>query len=174
MKNYPVVRTDKMSGTDNRVDLYSARYYDGNDTVAEINNGCVVKLGALESTVTPAWTSREIYKATDVAANTPLDEVVLVASPEVVYDERLRDLDDYTNEAGKAIRVYSLGKKGQMFGLTANGFDGTPAKGKVVELKAGNKLAVVSSATANTTTVGVIDAVENAGKYTYYVVRVTG
>lgn len=174
MKNYPVVRTDKMSGTDNRVDLYSVRYYDGNDDAAVINNGCVAKLGALESTVTPAWTSREVYKVADVEASTPLDEVVLIASPEVVYDERLRDLDDFTNEAGAIARAYSLGKKGQMFGLTANAFDGTPAKGKIVELKAGNKLAVVSSATASTTTVGIIDTVENAGKYTYYVVRVTG
>lgn len=180
MKNYPVVRTDKMFGTDNRTGLYSVKYIvestEGGQTVktpTEITNGSVVKLGALVSTVTPAYTAREVYEANDVAADTALSEVVLIASPEVCYDERLRDLDDFTNEADTIARAYAL-TKGSIFSLTANAFDGTPAKGKLVELKAGHKFNAVTSITSGSTKVGVIDTVETAGKYTYYVVRVTG
>lgn len=172
MKNYPVVRTDKMSGTDNRIDMYSLKYM-ASDEPATITNGAVVKRGSLVSTVSPAYTSREVYEATAVAADTPLSEVILVATPEVTYDERLRDLDDFTNEAGAIARGYGL-HVGSMFSLTANAFSGTPAKGSIVELAAGTKLKVVSSATSGSTKVGVIEAVEAAGKYTYYVVRVTG
>lgn len=172
MKNYPVVRTDKMSGTDNRIDMYSLKYF-ASDEAAAINNGAVVKRGALVSTVSPAYTAREVYEATAVAVDTPLSEVILVATPEVPYDERLRDLDDFTNEAGAIARGYGL-HVGSIFSLTANAFSGTPAKGSIVELAAGTKLKVVSSATSGSTKVGVIEAVEEAGKYTYYVVRVTG
>lgn len=173
MKNYPVVRTDKMCGTDNRIDMYSLKYFDKTEVAAEITNGSVVKRGELLSTTSPAYTAREVYVATDVAANTPLSEVILVATPEVTYDERLRDLDDFTNEAGKVSRGYGL-HVGSMFSLTANAFEGTPAKGDIVELAAGTKLKVVKSATGGSTKVGKIEAVEPAGKYTYYVVRVTG
>ena len=180
MKNYPVVRTDKMSGTDARIDLYSVRYVVETENATtssvdkvptEIVNGAVVKLGELE--VVGTATKREVYEVTDVAADTPLTEVVLIAAPEVTYDERLRNLDDFINEAGTAARAYAL-HIGAHFGLTENAFDGTPKKGMIVELKAGHKLAVVNSLTSGSTKVGVIEAVEPAGKYTYFVVKVTG
>lgn len=175
MKNYPVIRTDKMFGTDNRTGLYSIKYMGTGTTPTAIENGSVVKLGTLvEKTVdTTTTVSREIYKATNVAANTPLSEVVIVAASEVEYDERLRDLDDYITPADVPARAYTL-TVGCMFGLTAEGFTATPAKGNIVELAAGKKLKPVASATSGSTKVGVIDTIEKVGKYTYYVVRVTG
>lgn len=174
MKNYPVVRTDKMCGTDDRIYLYSLKYMGTNgSTPTEITNGSVVKLGDLVSTADPEYTSREVYVAGNVAANTPIEDVVLVATPEVCYDERDKNLDDFTNPAGAIARGYGL-HKGCIFSLTAEAFDGTPKKGNVVELAAGTKFKTVTSATSGSTKIGKIEAVEKVGKYTYYVVRVTG
>ena len=175
MKNYAVIRTDKMFGTDNRTGLYSVKY----DTPAvEIENGCVLKLGTLYSKTKgrssdPTSIAREIYVASDVEAATKLSEVVIVATPEVQYDERIRDLDDFINPAEATMRAYSL-TVGCIFSLTEAGFTTKPTKGNIVELAAGNKLKPVASATSGSTTVGVVDAVEKVGRYTYYVVRVTG
>lgn len=179
MKNYAVIRTDKMFGTDNRTGLYSVKYFDSASKAADIENGCVVKLGALidntvkTGKVTSTVTSREIYKVTNVKADTNLSEVVIIAAPEVEYDERIRDLDDFINKADIPARAYTL-TIGCMFGLTEEGFTTKPAKGNIVELAAGNKLKPVATATSGSTTVGVVDAVEKVGRYTYYVVRVTG
>ena len=174
MKNYPVVRTDKMCGTDNRIDLDSVRYMGaGGDTPTAITNGSVVKRGDLMTDKGGTYTAREVYVGGDVEADTPLSEVLLIATPEVDYDERNRDLDDFTNEAGVNARAYGL-HVGSIFSVTANAFSGTPAKGDVVELAEGTQLKVVKSATPSSTTVGKIEAVEPAGKYTFYVVRVTG
>lgn len=174
MKNYPVVRTDKMCGTDNRIDMYSVKYMGlVGDEPTKITNGSVVKRGALVTNADGTYTSREVYVGEDVEVKTPLSEVILIATPEVTYDERLRDLDDFINEANTVCRGYGL-HVGSMFGLTKEAFLGTPAKGAIVELAAGTKLKAVTSATSGSTKVGIIEAVEKAGKYTYYVVRVTG
>lgn len=162
--SYSVIRTDNMAGTDVRAKLVSVKYV-ADDAVTEIENGRVVKLdGLMEG-------QRETFKAVDVAANTPLHEVYIVASPEVMYDERKRSLDEFINETYKPARAYAM-VHGQMFGLTADAFEGTPAKDAIVELAAGIKLKAVSSATSNSTTIGKIIAVEKAGMYTYYVVKV--
>ena len=72
MKNYPVVRTDKMCGTDNRIDLYSVRYMGtGGDTPTAITNGSVVKRGDLITDKGGAYTAREVYVGGDVEADTP-------------------------------------------------------------------------------------------------------
>jgi hypothetical protein len=170
---YGVVRTDNMYGTDVRAALVSIKYIvtsgSGSETVkteTAIENGNVLKAGGLMDG------EREILEGSAVAANTPLSEVVLVASPELIYDERKKNLDDFINEAGKACRGYRL-HSGDIFGLTKECFTGnTPAVGNIVELAAGTKLKAVASATSNTTTVGKIIAKEVAGRYTYYVVRV--
>lgn len=170
---YGVVRTDNMYGTDVRAALVSIKYIvttgSGNDTVkteTAIENGNVLKAGGLMDG------EREILEGSAVAANTPLSEVVLIASPELIYDERKKNLDDFINEAGKACRGYRL-HSGDIFGLTKECFTGsTPAVGNVVELAAGTKLKAVASATSNTTTVGKVIAKEVVGRYTYYVVRV--
>lgn len=163
---YAVVRTDKMFATDNRAGLVSVRYQPS-DVKTAIENGNVVKLGALEKD------SREVYKGAAPAANTPVNEVVLVATPEVMYDEHKHNLDDFINEAGKIARGYHL-HSGDIFSVTKEALDGaaSPAVGNLVELKAGTKLNVVTSATSGSTQIGKIIDKNVVGRYTYFVIEV--
>lgn len=163
---YAVVRTDRMEGTDDRNSLVSIKYI-VNDVETAIENGNVLKRGALIDG------EREIFAGAAVAAGDNLDDVVLVASPELMYDERKRNLDDFINEAGKPARAYHL-RKGDIFSVTKEALAGkaAPAVGDVVELAAGTKLNVAASATANSTQVGKIIAIDVVGRYTYYVILV--
>ena len=165
---YAVVRTDAMAATDVRGQLVSVKYM-GTDgaTPTAIENGNVLKIGALVTG------EREIYIGGAVAANDKIDDIVLIASPEVVYDERKRNLDDFINEAGKACRGYHI-HSGDTFSVTAEALSGTgtPAVGNIVELAAGTKLAFAASATTGSTKVGRIIAVDVVGRYTYYAIKV--
>lgn len=166
MAKHAVVRTDNMTGTDVRSQLVSIKYMGANgQTATEIDNGNVLKVGALLDG------EREIYAGTDVAADTAITDVVLVASVETMYDERKKNLDEYVNEAGKTCRGYRL-HHGDTFSVTAEALTGTPAVGSIVELAAGTKLNVAASATASSTTVGTIIAQDVAGRYTYYAIKV--
>lgn len=162
---HAVVRTDLMTGTDVAADLRSVRYMASGDTETDIDNGCVVKLDGLMDG------EREIFKGVTPAADTDLGDVVLVATPEVMYDQRKQNLTDFYNEAGRPCRGYIL-HKNDMFSVTADALDGTPEVGNVVELQADVKMKVVASATGGSTTVGKIVAVETVGRYTYYVILV--
>lgn len=165
---YAVVRTDAMAGTDVRGQLVSVKYMGANGaTPTAIENGNVLKIGALMTG------EREIYIGGAVAANDKIDDIVLIASPEVVYDEHKHNLDDFVNEAGKACRGYHI-HSGDTFSVTAEALSGTgtPAVGNIVELAAGTKLAFVASATSGSTKVGRIIAVDVVGRYTYYVIKV--
>ena len=164
--NHAVVRTDRMEGTGDRNSLVSIKYI-VSTTPTAIENGNVLKRGALIDG------EREIFEGSTPAATDALDDVVLVVTPEVMYDERLKNLDDFINEAGKIARAYHL-RKGDIFSVTKEALDGaaSPAVGNIVELKAGTKLNVVASLTASSTQVGKIIAIETVGKYTYYVVLV--
>ena len=168
MAKYGVVRTDNMFGTDVRAGLVSVRYMgaDGS-TAAEIENGSVVKLGELVAG------EREVYVGSDVTAKDTLGNVALIAAPEVPYDERIKNLDEFINEAGKNVRGYRL-HSGDIFSVTKEALAGldAPAKGNIVELAAGNKLSVAASATAGSTAVGKIIDVETVGRDTYYVIKV--
>ena len=163
---YGVVRTDNMYGTDVRAGLVSLKYF-VSTTATAIENGNVVTLNGLISG------EREVFKAVAPAANTPLNEVVLVASPEVMYDEHKHNLDEFVNEAGAIARGYRL-HKGDIFSVTADALSAASdiTVGDIVELQAGTKLKVVGSATASTTTVGKVIAIDNVGRYTYYVILV--
>lgn len=165
---YAVVRTDNMFGTDVRAGLVSIKYMGANGTTpTAIQNGNVLKVGALMSG------EREIFVGAAPAANDDLKDIVLVATPEVMHDERKRNLDEFINEAGRACRGYRL-HKGDIFSVTKDALDGVaaPAVGNVVELKAGTKLNVAASATSGSTQVGKIIAVDVVGRYTYYVILV--
>lgn len=165
---YAVVRTDAMAGTDVRGQLVSVKYMGADGaTPTAIENGNVLKIGALMTG------EREIYIGGAVAANDKIDDVVLIASPEVVYDERKRNLDDFVNEAGKACRGYHI-HSGDTFSVTAEALSGTgtPAVGNIVELADGTKLAFAASATTGSTKVGRIIAVDVVGRYTYYAIKV--
>lgn len=161
---YTVVNLDRMSGTEDSSQLLSVRFYDENDEVADIENGAVVVYGDLLPN------EREIRKATTPTGSETLKEIALIANPELIYDESVRHpLGDYINKAGEAIRAYRL-HQNDGFSLTAEGFDGTPAKGKYVVLDAGTKLKVSDTATG--TVIGKIDDVFTLKGYTYYYVVV--
>lgn len=166
---YAVVRTDKMFATDNRAGLVSVRYQPSATNTA-IENGNVVLLNGLETG------SREVYKGATPAANSALKDIVLIATPEVIYDERKRNLTDFRNEAGVIARGYHL-HVNDIFSVTKAALDGaaTPAVGDVVELKAGTKLNVVAAATGLTsgsTQVGTVVDINTVGKLTYYAIQV--
>jgi len=170
---YAVVRTDNMFGTDVRAGLVSIKYMGANgQTATAIENGNVLKVGALMGDATNGY-EREIFVGAAPAANDDLKDIVLVATPEVMYDERKRNLDEFINEAGRACRGYRL-HKGDIFSVTKDALDGVaaPAIGNVVELKAGTKLNVAASATSGSTQVGKIIAIDVVGRYTYYVILV--
>lgn len=167
---HAIIRTDLMMGTTVGTYLASLRYMgaDGN-TATEIDNGNVVAVGNLMEG------EREVRVATTPTAKTALKDVAVIAAPEVFYDERKRELEEFTNEAGKTVRGYFL-HTGDMFSVTAEALNiasgATPAVGYAVELMAGTKLNVAQAATSGSTQVGVIHAIEKAGRYTYYVIRV--
>lgn len=166
MANYGVVRLDNMSGTTDGTLLRSVRFYDG-DKEAAIENGRVVLIGDLLDG------QREVRKATAPAATSPLNHIGLVAAPELMYDERKRNLTEFINEAGENIRVY-IPHVRDIFSVTAEALDAAAAiaKGNLVELQAGTKLKVVATATDKSTQVGKIVDIETVGSLTYYVIEV--
>lgn len=163
---YGVVRTDNMYGTDVRAGLVSIKYINS-DVETAIENGNVLKVGALIEG------EREIYQGATPAANDAMKDIVLIATPEIMYDERKRNLDEFINDAGKPCRGYRL-HNGDIFSVTKDALDGAeaPAVGDVVELKAGTKLNVAATATQGSTVIGKIIAVDVVGRYTYYAILV--
>lgn len=151
---YAYVRTDNMSGTTLAKDLASARFYNGTAEAA-IENGNVVTLGGYLDG------ERELKKATAPAADTALEDIWLVATPEVVKDKDYYSLGDFTNEAGDEIRCYRL-VKGEIFSVTKEALDGTAAVGSIVEAQASTKMAVVDSLTSGSTQIGTVVALEDA------------
>lgn len=164
-----VFRSDLMSGTDVAADLVSVKYMGSGDTETAIDNGCVVKLDGLMDG------EREVWKGVTPAANTALSDIAIVGSEEVMYDERKKNLDEFENEAGVIARGY-IPRSRNIFSVTKDALeiDGgvTPAVGYAVELTDGVKLKVVETATASSTQVGKIIAIETAGRYTYYVIKI--
>lgn len=168
--SHGVVRTDNLMGTDVRSEVISVKYMGSGSTATAIDNGCVVKLDGL--------ISHDVYKGVTPAASDALSSIVLIASPEVMYDERKRNLDEFENEAGEISRGYTL-RSGNVFSVTADALDFNTSeatdgkKGSVVELKAGVKLNVkTGSATSGSTVVGTVIDKEVNSRYTYYVIKV--
>lgn len=166
MANYGVVRLDDMSGTTDGSLMRTVRFYDS-DKEAAIENGRVVLIGNLLDG------QREVRKATAPVATSPLTHIGLVAAPELMHDERKRNLTDFINEAGENVRVY-IPHVRDIFSVTAEALDAAAAiaKGNLVELQAGTKLKVVATATDKSTQVGEIIDIETVGSLTYYVIEV--
>lgn len=105
---------------------------------AKLPNGALVSLGELKDG------ERELF-----VAEAPADdkEALLVAAPEVKYDESLDQLD-FETPAGNPVRAYHL-KKGDMFQVEQSLFGATPAKGDIVKGSAtyGYETAVGTEAT---------------------------
>ncbi|MEG1562310.1 MAG: hypothetical protein RR365_01035 [Bacteroides sp.] len=166
----PVIRLDNMSGTKDGTLLRSIKFYDGSKAVA-INNGTIVELEGLVDG------EREIFKAkAPSAANLARNKIALVAAPEKDYDERKKNLDEFSNPQGTPARAYIL-HDGDQFAITSDGFEigsgVTVAKGYVVELKSGStKPVIVATATASTTKIGEVSDIETVGTKKFYTVLV--
>lgn len=169
---YAVVRTDKLMGTDVRSMLETVKYMGSGSTATAIENGCVVKIDGALLADSDGSTKREIKKGVTPAATSSLDEIVLIATPEVMYEPLKKNLDEFINEAGALCRGYHL-HSGDIFSVTADAFaNSNPAVEQVVELKAAVKLNNVASATNGSTVIGKIIAVDTTKRYTYYVIQV--
>lgn len=157
---YTVFRSDLMTGTDVAADLVSLRVYNNDDKIA-VENGTIVKLAGYEQG------QREIRKAALASASDDIKDCAIVASVELFYDERKKNLDEFINEAGAACRGYILHPQ-DMFSVTADGFVGgtAPAVGDAVGIGANGKI------DASADGLGECMAIETVGRYTYYVIRV--
>lgn len=158
---YTVIRTDLMSGTKQSADLVSLRFYDEAGKAAEVENGVIVKLEGYEDG------QREVMKAVAAKAGDDLNECAVVAGVEVMYDERKKNLDEFINEAGKATRGY-IPRSRNEFSVTKEGFVGgnVPTVGAEVGIGTGGKI------DASGKGLGTCVAIENAGRYTYYTIKI--
>ena len=169
---YCVVRTDLMHGTHAPEDMVPLRFYDGNDALAAVENGVIAKITALETHGTGASTTyeREIWKAVAAAGTDVLADCVLIATPEVMYDERKRNLDEFINEAGVPARGYRLRDR-NMFSLSAEGFVVVPAVGDTVYIGAGGKLTKTNPG-SGATAFGKCVHIETVGSKTFYAIQI--
>ena len=156
-----VIRTDLASGVNQYADLVSLRFYTGAGEVADVDNGVIVQLEGSEDG------QREVMKAVAAAAGDDLNECAIVAGVEVMYDERLRNLEDYYNEAGKAVRGY-VPRSRNLYAFTAEGFVGgnVPAVGGEVGIGEDGKIDAAG------TGLGKCEHIETVGRYTYYTIRI--
>lgn len=158
---YCVIRTDLVHGADVGAHLCSLRFYDAEGNKAEVENGVIVKLEALEEG------EREVFKAVAASADDSLNDCAIVAGVEVMYDERKRNLDEYINEAGKAVRGY-IPHARNIFSFTAEGFvnGAVPTVGAEVGIGANGKIDAAG------TGLGKCIHIETAGRYTYYAIQI--
>lgn len=166
MADHAVIRTDLMSGTNVNAGLRSFKYMGAGSTATDIDNGCVVKLdGILDAN------EREVWKAVTPAANTPLNQLAIVATPELHYDERKHALKEFYNAAGKICRGYTPHSR-DIFSVTAEALDGVTAStavGAGVELQASVKLKVNASAASP---IGKLIAIEDIKGVKFYVIEI--
>lgn len=157
---YCVVRTDLMHGSDVGPGLRSLRFYNAEGKMAEVENGVIALINELEDG------AREVHKAVAATAGADISKCALIANPEVMYDEHMKNLDQYINEAGKAVRGYVLHENDE-FSVTAEGFVAdAPAVGAAVGIGANGKI------DASGTGLGKCIHIENTGRYTYYTILV--
>ena len=158
---YTVIRTDLMSGTKQPADLVSLRFYDAEGNQAEVENGVIVELQGYEDG------EREVMKAVAASAGADLNDCAIVAGVEVMYDERKKNLDEYINEAGKAVRGY-IPRSRNVFSVTKDGFVGgtVPTKGAEVGIGEGGKIDAAG------TGLGECVDIEVAGRYAYYAIKI--
>lgn len=159
--SYCVIRTDLLSGTKQPADLVSLRFYGADGNKAEVENGVIVKLQGYEDG------EREVMKAVAASAGDDLNDCAIVAAPEVMYDERKKNLDEFINEAGKAVRGY-IPRSRNLFSVTKDGFVGgtVPTKGAAVGIGTGGKIDAAG------TGLGTCVDIETAGRYTYYTIKI--
>lgn len=158
---YCVIRTDLASGTKQPADLVSLRFYNAEGEKAEVENGVIVHLQGYEEG------EREVRKAVAATAGADLNECAIIAAPEVMYDERLKNLEDFINEKGKAIRGY-IPRSRNTFSFTKEGFVNgvVPAVDAEVGIGANGKIDAAG------TGLGKCVHIEQVGRYTYYAIEI--
>ena len=158
---YTVFRSDLVSGTDVAADLVSCRGYDAYGKEIGVENGTIVERQGYEEG------EREVMKAVLASASSKLSDCAIIGTVEVMYDERKKNLDEFINEAGSICRGY-IPRSRNMYSVTKDGFVGgaVAAKGAEVGIGEGGKIDAAG------TGLGTIMAVEVAGRYTYYVVKI--
>lgn len=158
---YCVFRSDLMSGTDVASDLVSCRVYDEGDNPIAVENGTIVELKGYEDG------EREVMKAVLATSASKISDCAIIGSEEVMYDERKKNLDEFINEAGSICRGY-IPRSRNMYSITKEGFvdESVPEKGASVGI--GDKGKVNASGSGY----GTVMAVEPAGRYTYYVIKI--
>ena len=158
---YTVFRSDLLSGTDVAADLVSCRVYDAEGKAIAVENGTIVELQGYEEG------EREVMKAVLATASSKLSDCAIIGTVEVMYDERKKNLDEFINEAGSICRGY-IPRSRNMYSVTKEGFVGgsVAEKGAEVGIGEGGKIDAAG------TGLGTIMAVEMAGRYTYYVVKI--
>ena len=158
---YCVIRTDLLSGVKQPSDLVSLRFYGADGEPAEVENGVIAKLEGYEEG------EREVMKAVAATAGADLNECAIIAAPEVMYDERVKNLDEYVSEAGKIVRGY-IPRSRNLFSVTPEGF-----VGKVVpELHAEVGIGEGGKIDAAGTGLGTCEHIEVVGRYTYYTIKI--
>jgi len=167
-----VVRTDNLAGIVDGSKLVSVRYY-VSTTETAIENGTIVLLDSLIEGTRGAGS--HVWKAVAPASDSTIDgsnhKLVLVASPEYLYESNYAGLDEYQNEAGKDCLGYVL-QHGDTFAVTVDAF--ASATAPTSTNKYIHPTASTAKITANSTSSGAIGEfleAETEGGYTYYVIR---
>lgn len=115
---YPIVNLDKLQAS--KIGNLETLQH-----VADVPNGSVAHIGALVTGQRDVF--NVVVPSTASIGNT---EVVLIASPEVLYLPG-KSLEDFTNVAGTNMRGFHL-HAGDIFTISNDGIDGTPTVGQYV------------------------------------------
>lgn len=156
-KVYAVITREAMASEYDGTKRKSAKFYNGSDAPAEIENGMVVKIvGTIPG-------EREVLKVVAPEGSEDVADLWIVTTPEVVADERKKNLSDFVNEAGQIITIDKL-MPNDIFSLTAEGLTGTAVAGHNVGLASagGVKLVVDASESGMGTVIGTVLDIANA------------
>lgn len=156
-KVYAVITREAMASEYDGTKRKSAKFYNGSDAPAEIENGMVVKIAGTIAG------EREVLKVVAPEGSEDVADLWIVTTPEVVADERKKNLSDFVNEAGQIITIDKL-MPNDIFSLTAEGLTGTAVAGHNVGLaSAGGVKLVVDAATSGMgTVIGTVLDITNA------------
>ena len=161
---YTVFRCDNMPGTDQRAYIASVLVQDSTGTPIEVENGTIVEIGDLIDS------KHDLYAATLANSSSTITDCAVIGTPEIIYDDHVKkNLDDFINEAGKPAAAYLLGRGG-VFSVTKEGFVGgtvPTTAGKTVKVGIGTDGKIDTAGEG----LGTILAIDKAGRYTFYAVR---
>jgi len=116
---HTILRLDDVQATYDFAHIRSGLFYDGNNALADVDNGTPVNVGVLLDG------ERELHKLTAASDTTKL--VGIVSTPELDSTALVNtsDLSEFYNKAGRACRVHLL-HDGDQFSLSAEGFVTVP------------------------------------------------